>query len=190
MPERKYTYKVEIDAAQAKAQAEELRRTLTAMLDDIAPQQRSGIAQAIQQAQKPAQDLNRALEETQRRVRDLRNEYERMGQTAAAAASRGSQRSRANFNTYVEEVRKAAGDEAAGAARRTGRATNIGNLSAEFKDDETGRYLEAERDALRARQEANEKMRFTAAEKRQLAELESQLTRHWPNCASRPTLSC
>ena len=176
MPERKYTYKVEIDAAQAKAQAEELRRTLTAMLDDIAPQQRSGIAQAIQQAQKPAQDLNRALEETQRRVRDLRNEYERMGQTAAAAASRGSQRSRANFNTYVEEVRKAAGDEAAGAARRTGRATNIGNLSAEFKDDETGRYLEAERDALRARQEANEKMRFTAAEKRQLAELESQLT--------------
>ena len=40
MPERKYTYKVEIDAAQAKAQAEELRRTLTAMLDDIAPQQR------------------------------------------------------------------------------------------------------------------------------------------------------
>ena len=72
MPDRKYTYKVEIDAAQAKAQAEELRRTLTAMLDDIAPQQRSGIAQAIQQAQKPAQDLNRALEETQKRVRDLR----------------------------------------------------------------------------------------------------------------------
>nr|MBP8293382.1 hypothetical protein [Caldilineaceae bacterium] len=176
MPDRKYTYKVEIDAAQAKAQAEELRRTLTAMLDDIAPQQRSGIAQAIQQAQKPAQDLNRALEETQKRVRDLRNEYERMNQTAAAAASRGTQRSRANFGTYVEEVRKAAGDEAAGAARRTGRATNIGNLGAEFKDDETGRYLEAERDALRARQEANEKMRFTAAEKRQLAELESQLT--------------
>ncbi len=176
MPDRKYTYKVEIDAAQAKAQAEELRRTLTAMLDDIAPQQRSGIAQAIQQAQKPAQDLNRALEETQKRVRDLRNEYERMNQTAATAASRGTQRSRANFGTYVEEVRKAAGDEAAGAARRTGRATNIGNLGAEFKDDETGRYLEAERDALRARQEANEKMRFTAAEKRQLAELESQLT--------------
>lgn len=173
--ERKYTYKVEIDAAQAKAQAEALRRTLTEMLGEIAPQQRGGLADVIQQAQKPAQDLNRTLEETQKRLRDLRNEYERMNQTAAAAASRGTARSRANFSTYVDEVRKAAGDEAAAAARRTGRATTIGNLGAQFKDDETGRYLEAERDAARAYQEANEKMRFTAEEKRQLAEIESQL---------------
>lgn len=175
--ERKYTYRVEIDAAQAKQQAAELRRTLEEMLGELAPaaQQRGGIAETLREAQKPAQDLSRTLEETQRRVRDLRNEYERMNQTAAATANRGTQRSRANFNTYVEEVRKAAGDDAAASARRMGRATNIGNLGAEFKDDESAHYLEAERDALRARQEAGQKMKFTAEEKRRLAELESQL---------------
>jgi archaellum component FlaC len=175
--ERKYTYRVEIDAAQAKQQAAELRRALEEMLGELTPaaQQRGGIAETLREAQKPAQDLSRALEETQRRVRDLRNEYERMSQTAAAAASRGTQRSRANFNTYVDEVRKSAGDDAADSARRMGRATNIGNLGAEFKNDESAHYLEAERDALRARQEAGQKMRFTAEEKRALADVEAQL---------------
>jgi hypothetical protein len=199
MTDRKYTFKVEIDSAQAKQQAEELRRQLQAILDDIMPQQRGGgqggpVGEMLEAAQKPAQELKRTLAEVaqvdltagtdallaeldrvQREIARTRNEYERMSMTAAARNAGGTQRSRANFNTYVEEVRKAAGDDAAESARRTGRAVNIGQLGAEFKNDEAALYGEAERDALRAQQENTQKRRFNAAEKLQLAELEAQL---------------
>lgn len=194
MPERKYTYKVEIDAAQAKATAEALRRQLMDALSDIgAPGSGGGLAAAVQEAQKPVEALKRQLadvakidltkgtdellaqlDKVQREITRTRNEYERMGMTAAAQSG-PSARSRANQRTYVDEVRKAAGDDAAESARRLGRAINIGQAGAQFKADDAGVYGEAERDALRAGEANNEKRRFNAAEKRALAELEAQL---------------
>ncbi len=89
MPDRKYTYKVEIDASQAKQQAEELRRTLERELNDAggskqAAQLRQANA-AMQQAQRQATMAFQA--ESQMRVALVRAEANVAVQESKAAAA-------------------------------------------------------------------------------------------------------
>lgn len=196
MPDRRYTYTVEIDAAQARQAATQLRAMFERELAQImtpASAGRSTPDQTMQRTQQTAEATKRTFEQISKidltanteklfaqlgqideRLKAARSEYERLGQLSSARGSSSAQ-SRAQMGTYYDEVEKAAGKDAADAARRTGRALNIGQRGAEFKSDETGYYLEAEQDYFNGQQQNDQKRRFNMAEQQELARLEGEM---------------
>ena len=108
MPDRKYTYKVEIDAGQAKQQAEELRRTLEqAMGDAGGSKQAAQLRQAtavMQQAQRQATMAFQA--ESQMRVALVRAEANVAVQESKAAAAARIEQEKRVTSEYRAEIRR------------------------------------------------------------------------------------
>lgn len=196
MTERKITYTVEIDASQAQAAARVLRAIFERELRSVSAgigggQGGGGLAATMAEAQRPAAAMKKALEEMGRvdltkpadallaqlgeldnALRRTRTEYERLSTLAGSQRRPGSG---ANQADYVRDVRNQVGDAAANAMAHTGRSLNIGQRGAEFKVDEEGYYLQAEKDFIQAGDARTEKMRFTLEEKQQLARLEMEM---------------
>ena len=115
MPDRKYTYKVEIDASQAKAQAAALRQQMTADLDAI-EQRKASTAQAAE-VRKRAQADDKAMLDSIRRAKQQveRQEAEQKRLTAATereAKKRAAAEERASRQAEVEARRVVRSQEA------------------------------------------------------------------------------
>lgn len=197
MPDRKYTYQVEIDVSSAAAAAQQIRALFQRELGDIfaGPAGRGGPAEMLQQAQAaagqaktaieqlgkidlaaPVEDLNLRLQEARRSAAQAREEYERFTHTAGSVVNnQSSRRERALMQTYYEEVDRFAGSEAASNARMLGRALNVGQRNAEFKNDQASAYEEAAWLNRGGFDDTGEKKKYTTDEKAQLAKLEAEL---------------
>lgn len=115
MPERKYTYKVEIDAAQAKAQATALRQQMTADLDAI-EQRKATTAQAAEVRKRAAADEKAMLDSIRRAKQQVeRQEAEQKRLTATTereARKRAAAEERAARQAEQEAKRVARAQEA------------------------------------------------------------------------------
>lgn len=191
MPDRKYTYSVEVDAQSAETAARQIRALFQRELGDILPAAggQTGPARALQGAQAAAgetrqameriagvdvaggmDELNRQLQEARRNATLARNELERLSHVSTGA---GGDRRRANalFDVHVEAVRRQVSDEAANKVRLAGRAANIGQLGAEHPSDHID--YDILNDTIAAQDAVREKQRFTAEEKRALLQAEA-----------------
>lgn len=189
MPDRKYTYQIEIDATQAKQQAAQLRALFERELGEImaggkgstaagpaAPVQ--AMRKEIEQISKidltaPIDDLQAALRTTQREINALAKEYDRL--TLSGTRDSKTPAEAARYRSYVEEVRTRAGDDAAAAIASTGQYLNIGQRGAEEATDNEAAYLEFARDYHNQQRDVTDKQQRTIAEKMEVARVEAQL---------------
>lgn len=188
MPDRKYTYQIEIDATQAKQQAAQLRALFERELGEImtggkgtaagpaAPVQ--AMRKEIEQISKidltaPIDDLQAALRTTQREINALAKEYDRL--TLSGTRDSKTPAEAARYRSYVEDVRTRAGDEAAAAIASTGQYLNIGQRGAEEATDNEAAYLQFARDYHNQQRDVTDKQQRTIAEKMEVARVEAQL---------------
>lgn len=190
MPDRKYTYQIEIDAAQAKQAAAQLRALFEKELETIRPpagasqeisRSAAPVAQLAQEMQKIAQiDLTKPVDELQREIGDtarqldrLRAEYERLSTTNMQGGRSGADA--ANYRAYVEEVRRMVGDNAASAIASTGQYLNVGQRNAQFVYEHEDAYLDFAKDYHSKNRDVQDRARQSAAEREELARLELQM---------------
>jgi hypothetical protein len=189
MPDRKYTYQIEIDAAQAKQAAAQLRALFEKELRITAP---AGAAQEIARSAAPAAelaaemqkiakiDLTKPVDELQREISStaqqldrLRAQYERLSTTGMQGGRSGAEA--ASYQAYVEEVRRMVSDRAASAIASTGQYLNVGQRNAQFVHEHEDTYLDFAKDYHSKNRDVEGRARQSIQEREQLARLEVEM---------------
>lgn len=188
MPDRKYTYQIEIDAAQAKQAAAQLRALLQRELADIFTQSGQGAQNSAAPAQAlrseiekiakidltaPIDQLQAQIGETTQQINRLRAEYERA--TITGQSGRTPQEA-AIYQDYINEVRRQVSERAANAIQSTGQYLNIGERGAQFKAEDEQAYITFADDWHKSRRDVQEKEQRTLQERIAIARLEAELT--------------
>ena len=200
MPDRKYTYQVEIDASQAQQQAAQLRALFAKELGEVlggtqGTSQSAGqrMAADLQKAAAPLEEIKREmqalakvdptapidqlqaeLKTLDRALEDTRRRYEALTMTAGSTASR-TQAQAAEYRAYLTEVERAAGLDARRAIESTGQYLNPGQRYAEFKNDQEGDYLEFANDYHRRNRDAQSKAQQSLDAQIETARLEAEM---------------
>lgn len=198
MPDRKYTYQVEIDASQAQQQAAQLRALFAKELGEVLGGTQGSSQSAGQQMAADLQKAAKPLEEIKREMADLEkinagapieqllselgtldrvlaDTRQRLEDTFNPAFAGKTKKELADFKDYVERVRQVAGEEAAQTRLRTGRYLNQKDRYAEFPTDTLGPYLEDEKDYFNRQRDANSKKQQSLDAKLEGAKLEAEL---------------
>jgi len=190
MPDRKYTYQIEIDAAQAKQAAAQLRALFEKELGSIAAPAGASqeiarsvapVAQLAQEMQKIAQiDLTKPVDELQREIAStaqqldrLRAEYERLSTTGMQGGRSGADA--ASYQAYIDEIRRMVSAEAANAMQSTGQYLNVGQRGAQFVYEHEDAYLDFAKDYHGKDRDVQNRARQSAAERENLARLEVEM---------------